>query len=311
MIRGMVNRAQQIEQILADLIHLEKITSDNKLYAVKENMAFFCAARSFFSLINWLLTRMPKLNPEKLLEINDILPKWDNEMHLRLIQVERQKFPGLIEPLVEEIIKFVKANDKPLVLANIGSGGMEVERQVIERLLKDNHRQPTIFLGIDQSSAAHHLAKENLRVFVGRVKFEKNDHLDNHYFDGVLKSGSRFIVVHSQSNILCLDTFLTTKVFDLVYHSLFQHHLSSNQRAKLDHVLSRVASKRLEYDGVRSNALFIPLIITAWASPVFLNASVFSNLRFDKRKDIKLKAKQSEVELSFYPLKGTYLLKYL
>ena len=104
---------------------------------MEENIAFFQAAKTVFGYIRWLITRAGKINKKELRELTDLHPdKWDREMHTKLIEVERKKFPGLIKPLVDQIVSLIISNEhRPLVLANLGCGGMEIERKVIMKLI--------------------------------------------------------------------------------------------------------------------------------------------------------------------------------
>lgn len=83
------NRKKIIEEVLNDLESLKNDPSLNQ-YAIDENIAFFDATKSIFRYIWWLITRAPKIDGEKLLEINDLLPKWDLAMHRKLIEVEKK-----------------------------------------------------------------------------------------------------------------------------------------------------------------------------------------------------------------------------
>ena len=88
-------RINQINEILVDLRAAKTATADkDKLYAIDENIIFFEAAKSFSCYLRWVFSRMNKIDPKRLLEINDILPKWDREMHIKLIEVEKRKYPG-------------------------------------------------------------------------------------------------------------------------------------------------------------------------------------------------------------------------
>ena len=87
------DRINQIDQILLDLQAVRTTTTDkDKLYAIDENIIFFEAAKSFPRYLQWVFSRINKIDPKRLLEINDILPQWDREMHIKLMEVEKRKY---------------------------------------------------------------------------------------------------------------------------------------------------------------------------------------------------------------------------
>lgn len=304
------NRIEQIGQILKDLKDKKNITVDKDLlYAIDQNIIFFEAVKSFPSFILWVFTKMSKIDKERLLEINDILPKWDKEMHIKLMGIEKRKFPGLIRPLVEEIVEHIKNENRPLVLADIGFGGMETERQVIERLIKGGHRQPIVFIGVDQSPSAHEIAKENLSVFKNQIQYLNIDQLNDAILRDTKESNIGITVIACKNNIFNLDKTFGRETFDLSYHSLFKHHLNAGQQKELDRILQFISRKVLEYDGFRSNIALIPQTKNGWYCPAFLNAAIFSNLRFNKQRDLLNQSKQKCKEISFFRQKGAYIMK--
>jgi len=304
------DRLQQIGQILQDLRVKKNTTTDRDLlYAIDENIVFFEASKSPFKYLWWILFRMPKIDCTRVLEINDILPKWDKEMHIKLMEVEKRKFPGLIKPLVENIVEHIKKENRPLVLADIGFGGMETERQVIEKLIEDDHQQPIVFVGIDQSLSAHEIAKENLSPFKDKIQYHDIDQLSDSTLKDTIKSNTGITVIACRNDIFNFSKIFGQGIFDLSYHSLFKHHLNDQQQKKLDRVLQQISKKVLEYDGFRSNISLIPQTKNGWGHPAFLNAAIFSNLRFNKQHDLSLQSKQKGKKILFFRQKGNYLMK--
>ena len=304
------DRFEQISQILEDLRALKSTSTDiDFLYAVDENIRFFEAAKSPIRYLHWIFFRMPKIDSRRLLEINDILPRWDREMHIKLMEVEKRKFPGLIRPLVDVILAFIKAENRPLLLVDIGFGGMETERQVIENLIAIDYKQPIIFIAVDQSQSAHEIAKENLAEFKDKIQYVDIDQLNSSVLYEVKKKNVDITVLACRNDIFSLDKVFEHYAFDLSYHSLFKHHLSEKQQEDLDRVLNQISKKVLEYDGFRSNISLIPQTKNGWGYPSFLNASIFSNLRFGKVKELIRSSKIKNTELFFFKQKGTYLIK--
>jgi hypothetical protein len=303
-------RIDQINQILSDLQVAKTETSDQDLlYAIEQNITFFEATKSFPRFVVWVFTKMSKIDKERLLEINDILPKWDKEMHIKLMEIEQRKFPGLIRPLVEEIVKFIKARNSPLVLVDVGSGGMETERQVLEILIAEKYNKPLMLIGIDQSNTAHEIAGNNLGMFKKHFQFYSVNTLDNDSLQKMRENNKGFALIHCKNNIFDLDKIFPYKVFDLSYHSLFKHHLNIEQQNDLDRILTSVSKNTFEYDGFRSNISLLLQIKNGWNHLAFLNASVFSNLRFDKQRDLISQSKQRGKKVSFFKHTGNYLMK--
>lgn len=303
-------RKNQIDQIITDLKIAKTETSDrDRLYAIDQNIAFFEAAKSLPRFVVWIFTKMFKVDKRRLLEINDILPKWDKEMHIKLMEIEQRKFPGLIKPLVDRIVEFIKKENCPLVLADIGSGGMEAERQVIERLIKDDYKQPIVFIGVDQSPSAHEIAKENLSIFKDKIQYRNIDQLSDPILEDIKKFNVGITVIACRNDIFNLDKIFGQNIFDLSYHSLFKHHLNEQQQKELDRILKFTSKKVLEYDGFRSNIFLFLQIKSGWNHPAFLNAAVFSNLRFNKQRNLISQSRQKNKKISFFKHLGNYLTK--
>lgn len=268
---------------------------------------FFRAARSVLSFLKWALFRAPRIDGQRIVELTDLpFRRWDREMHERLIATQKKDFPGLIKPLVQAIVDYVKAERRPLILANLGSGGMEVERQVIKLLQQDDWAIPVVFCGIDKSPITHDMAKQNLRELAG-VSFHEIDELTPAGLDQIRGNKAVYRVVLARNDIFELDETLPNQYLDLVYHSLFRHHLTEKQSQGLDLILKKVSKRIFEYDGVRSWLFFIPQTLEAWQYPAFLNGSLFSNLRYKTKRE--LRRGLGEWSIAFSRI-GTYLKQY-
>lgn len=305
----MSNRIAKIKNVLQDLDLLNKGPFENK-YAVQENIVFFQSLKSVFSYYKWALTRAPYIDGEKVEEINDILPKWDHEMHRKLVELESRKFPGLLSPLMRAIVRFILnniTNKEWIIVANLGCGGMETERQVIKAISKGDETKKVVFIGIDRSQDAHSIAKKNLKRLGLLVSIYDVEKLDNQILEKLLSNErGRCVVVLCKNNIFDLRREFPQNTFDLVFHTLFKHHLNKEDKRKLDSVCVHLSKHVLEYDGYKSWPLIlIPHTITGWAAPVFLNATIFSDLRYATKKQLRKNA-DDQWTLSFFKI-GTYL----
>jgi SAM-dependent methyltransferase len=303
------NRKSWINEILKELNVLKNNCPLSNRYALEENIAFFQAAKTIFGYIRWLITRAGKINKKELLELTDLQPdRWDREMHEKLIEVERMKSPGLIRPLVDQIISLIiTTKQRPLVLANLGCGGMEIERQVIRRLISVGHNCHIIFIGIDKSPVTQETAIENLQDVRDYADIVQIENLDNEFLQQFYrKESNKFHVILCKNDIFKLDNHFPRKTFDIIYHSLFKHHLNDREKLRMDEIAQRLSKHVLEYDGYRSWLTLIPQTITAWNHPIFLNASILSNFRFLTKKELKTTTSKTS-QLCFYKT-GTYLL---
>ena len=146
----MKNRKEIIKEVLN---HLKLLQSNNSInqYAVEENINFFKASKSIPTYLFWVIKKAPRVDGERLLEINDLLQKWDLAMHERLIEIEKRTFPGLITPLVEKIANIILNTNNQITVMSFGCGGMEAERQIISSLIANKHDTRVVFIGVDRS----------------------------------------------------------------------------------------------------------------------------------------------------------------
>lgn len=309
-------RVNQINQILLDLNAIRNTAGDKDfLYAIDENIIFFKAAKSFLRYVWWAVTRIPKIDPARLLEINDLLPKYDLEMHKQLTIIERKKFPGLIKKIVEEISEFIVSSDSDLILLSIGSGSMELERQVITALIKQECVRKVLFVAVDQSPLAHKTAKENLSPLASHVEFYFSEKINQDYVQDVKnKSSKNFSIIQCHNNIYSLGEIFSENYFDVVYSSLFMHHLNQQQAEKIRLIALHIAKNYFEYDGFKQMPQIIPQSFFGWSSPVLLNGAVLSGLRFVEKNKLPenarlLNATKVRNDLNFYKI-GHYLQKF-
>lgn len=306
-------RISKITEILNELNQLKNNTINNRmLYAIQENIIFFKSAKTIPAFISWLIRIAPKLDGTKLLEINDLLPKYDTEVHSKLIEMERRPKPGLIKPAFDRIISYIKDNNSNLILASFGSGGMELERQIMDFLLKKNFSKKILFVAIDQSSLAHQISKNNYK--------ELGDNIESYDFDECAPTDLEYVIkvqqktfafIHCKNDIFSMPKIFYNKVFNLSYHTHFKHHLTNFQKNQLDQVVDSLSEKVIEYDGFLNWIGMIPQTFIGWDNPVFLNAEILSNLRYFKKPDIirMSKEKHPESHLTFSKL-GFYVLEY-
>ena len=77
------------------------------------------------------------MDKTKLLELTDFpFSHWDKEMHRKLIEMEKKDFPGLVKPLVDGVVNLILGKNRSRFIGvSLGCGGMEVERQIIKKLI--------------------------------------------------------------------------------------------------------------------------------------------------------------------------------
>lgn len=303
-----MNRKEMIAVIIRDLELLREKESFAG-YAIDENLAFFKASQSATAYIIWLLFRAPKIAPERLLELTDFpLPEWVREMHEGLIEIERRKFPGLIKPLVNDIVEFIFQKN-PRILVNFGCGGMEAERQVIERLKESGYQKRLIFGGVDKSLVVKEIARANLRGLEDVIDIYEVEELTQDFLYRLLAiDNAKHAVVLCQNDIFEMDKSFNERSFDLIFYSMFRHHLSESLKASLDRVAFSLAKAVIEYDNYKGWWHLIPPSIAIWNKPPLLNGAIFSRLKAPRRQE--LSGRMCSASLKFFMKTGTYLLKH-
>lgn len=274
----------------------------DRLYAIDENIKFAEAMKSLPRYAWWLLTRALKIDGARLLELTDFpVEEWDVKMHKRLMEVERNEKIKLIKPLVDTISEFIFQENRPLILANLGAGGMEADRQVISELIGRKYDKPIIFIGVDKSPITNKIAKENLNSLGKGIEIFDIDSLTKNRLEEIAGANKGIAVILCKNNIFNLAVEFPPKYFDLVYDSLFKHHLSESDRERLDKIIKEISKKYLEYDGYRSWPHTIPQSLVAWNNPVFLNGSIFSMLRYSRKDKLNFRG------VSFFKNTAHYL----
>lgn len=313
-------RKKTIQEIISDL---ELLRSNQKYKKAAEiNITFLKSARSVFGYFRWLITVMPKLRQERenILELADLpLPKWQKETHLRLINLERLAFPGLLKPVkktvLQEIFQWGKIKKGPIILLSIGSGGMELERQIIKELLNRNFQLPIIFLCVEKSPYISKIGLLNLKKsFLGEgIKIKKIPRLDNRVLteleQEVFKKEKKILITLLNIDIFNLKGILAPNSIDLVYHSRLKHHLSPVEKENLDKIETYISPKIIEFDDIFSVPVFIfPSIIT-WRWPVTLNGAILSYIRDYSKRELLSQSKKSW-KIKIYNTLGYYLRVY-
>lgn len=284
---------------------------ERRAYAIRENTVFLEAARSLPRYLWWLFRVAPKLDGSRLLELTDFpVEEWDIAMHERLIELQKRKQPGLITPLVNAITRYIQKESRDLIITNLGAGGMEVDRQVAEWALKSNHQHTLTIIAVDKSPITRQIADKNLRELSHSVKIIETGELSVTELEQIRKQTSeKVLIVMCTNDIFELDKHFSPHYFDLVYHSLFRHHLNLDEQKRLDDVIQTIGKDHFEFDGYRSWSVVIPQTIVGWNYPHFLNGELFSNLRFKERKEI-VASVEKKGKISFYSTTGFYLLEY-
>lgn len=307
-------REKEINEILNDLAVLEK----DKKYkeAVQINADFLRAAVLPTKYIQWLILNASRLRKKKesILELGDFpIERWQRELHLNYIQVERNKFAGLLKPITKRIIaELKKSNQQTITVLNIGCGGMEIEKQVIEELVRKGIGKNIVFIGVEISQTIFKIAFSNLSTLVEKelVEVEELTELNDHVLGELRKRAKpgKLLVRIINTNTLNLKDWLSPGSLDLVYHSMMKHHLSEAEKKSLDQLVTYLAPKTIEYDDFYSFPLLILPSIFTWKSPCLLNGTILSLLRDPSKKEVL--SKQRGWKTKLYCFTGYYLRIY-
>jgi 2-hydroxy-6-oxonona-2,4-dienedioate hydrolase len=309
----MSGRKETIDEILGDLESLRGGVPSEDLYALEENIELFRSLRSFAGYLKWLLFRMPKIDSSRLLELSDFkIPKWEAILQKELLNIEKWKFPDIIGPLKKEVFRSIKElsdNDaKPVLVASVGSGGMEVERQLILRLKKEPVARPIIFVGIDGSQSSINGAFRNLAET--DVRMVQTERLESANAGDLIRemNGERIAVIVHKGDALSLSKYFSEKSVDVLFYSKFIHHLSSGSRAGFVSSAVRVARRVVEWDDYRGFYMLVLAVIMNWKHPVLLNGAIFSCLRDPSKRTLR-RERTENWRTRIFPLTG-YLKTY-
>ncbi len=299
-------RRNKIEEVLSYLENqITQGNSDND--GIAENITFFRHAYSRIDFYKWLYTKATTIRQENLLELMDIDPNspYDKELVTSLAATERKVFPGLVNPLVKEIFHLIYDHDQSIIMS-LGSGAMEVERRVITKLIRSGNKKPVFFVGIDNSDTSHGIAKNNLAEIKSGINIIEINELNDTSLQLIInKNKSLYTIILCKNNIFLFDKCFKKSQFDVAYNCFFKHHLTAEQSEKADDILKRHTKIMIDYDGVKSNFNSFIQSLFVWQNPVLLNGTVFSNLRYLKKSD--LKSMNDGVKIKTYWMKGTYL----
>ena len=294
------SRDKQIEFILSELDQLHP-KSEVEKHAIEENVLFFKSLRSVLVYVRWLYGLRKHIQGENLLEINELLPSLDEVFHAKMAEIERRPRPGIIRPVVDYITKLASdgSEEKRLRVASLCSGSMEAERQSIELVqqIGNTTRRLTI-VGFDISPHTRAFAEKNLGKLTN-IRVVRETRLTEERLSALEQETEEpILVVISDNDIFTLASDFSSHAFDLVMTSLFLHHLDEVGRTELIEHMKVLAPRVLNYDGYQNEVVIPILSLTGWHSPVFLNAAIFSTIRFPSRTQVL--GLHSGAQIDFY-----------
>jgi hypothetical protein len=299
-------RRHKIKEIINYLENNDSQTDLNK-NAISENIQFFKNSYSLFSFYKWLFFDASKIKSENLIELMDLDSDSSYAMELisSLAKTERKIFPGIITPLVRKIFHLISSEKFQLIL-NLGSGAMEVERQIINKLIFSKNKKPVVFIGVDKSNNAHTFAKQNLNKIINQIDIVNIENLDENRLKEIMENKKKlYTIVLCNNDLFSFEKDFNNTRFDLVFNSFFKHHFDKNTSDKIDNLLEKVSKKVIEYDGFNNYFNSFVQSIFVWNNPVLFSGTVFSNLRYKKKSEIKRKNDNSKIK-TFWR-RGTYL----
>lgn len=307
----MPSRISQIEEIINDLKDLRSNEPSYSAYAINANLQFFESLKKISSYLTWFRNIAPALDGNQLLELADFaIPKWDEELHRRLVEVSRKKFPGMVEPLRKILVKHI-VEQSPHVIADLGSGGMEVERQVIHTLEEVGHTQRLIFIGVDRSPSARAYVEQNFADTLELVDIIQAGRLTKASLESYLRQvRDKHLVIICDNDIFQLDKDLGEYALDVAFHVRFKHHVPKAQHGSLDDLLRRLAQTVYEFDEYKDFKVMIPQSIFTWQYPTLMNGALFSRLREKTKSEVLSEGKGLYRSVTFFKLLGAYLKTY-
>ena len=300
-------RKDKIKQILKYL-ESQDIHENTQAIDIKENLFFFKSIQFFSSFILWYFRYAFKKNNSKIAEFTDFCNEQFNaEFYVSLAKLERGFFPGLIKPLVKRIQKKIR-DEKIATVLVLGSGPMEIERQIISNLIKNKNKKPYCFIGIDQSKSAQQAAISNLEELKDNVQFIKCNAMDIEKMIRKTQENNKiYTIILCNDDVFSLQKNENDYKFDLVVSSLFIHHLDEKQKVKFEQIVLTLSDNIIEYDGYRKPLVFLLQTLFTWRNPILMNGAAFSNLRYEKKKTLKQISKKWKMK---FFLKGTYIKEF-
>ena len=295
----------EIKEILADLKNLA--SQPDYVEAVKLNTEFFRATRSPISYLCWLVFKAPKLrrNRAKVTELADLpLPRWQKAV-LETLSFFEEWMTTLLpikNRVVRELEKLKESKQEPIVVASLGCGGMELERQIIYQLVRKRFSFPAVFIGVDYSAASLEVATSKFQNLTskGLVHMQTITHLGNNELAKLKAQAASqgFMVVSLRNDAFALKE-LAENSFDLVYHARLRHHLTSEEARKLDELANHLAPNLVELDDIFSVRAIIIMSIFMWRFPAILNGGILSCLRDYSKRELRLKRENGwQVDMS-------------
>lgn len=293
-----IGRKKVIKEIIADLEGLKNEAAYYQQYqfAIDENIRFFKAAGSLVSYLFWLFRYSSFLhqNREKLMELMDLpLPHWESLVQKQFAWTQRLKFPGInkffIQRLVQEIDR-IYSKKKSVVLMDTGCGSFEVGSQVLAVYQKRAELPVLVFVGIDKSSLAFDLIRQNLEgrdVLLKELKEINNQVISNLRQEALMKHQTIF--AFWQGSVLSLDQYLGLNSSDILYYTRLRHHLSAEQKIQLDRVTEKIAPLVLEMDDMFSWPMLLFPSLLLWFKPACLNCAILSGIKDPDKRGLKFK----------------------
>jgi hypothetical protein len=273
-----LSRQEILRQLEARLLSLRP-HNGYPVEAIEANLAIVRAMRSPLSYARWL-ANTPRCAPELLLEMNELLEEWDGPIHQLLLRMERRHSPGLIRPLVRRLANLGRGRECFTIL-DIGAGAMEVERQLIGQLHCISRGTRLRIAAVEPSARARKCAVENLRslgdaVAVRQVGLGELAEAMQ-CTDDAARARHRVWLCEGTSGDFPEGL---GRLADVAFHCFVRHHLTAEQRERVDVICGISAHRRIEYDGYRHWAHPVFMSTFCWHQPAFLAAAMFSYLRY-------------------------------
>jgi len=281
-------------------------------YSIKNNITLFKSLYSLNSFWKWYFKKARNIKKNELLELSDFENEQFNyELQKSLIKLERSLVPGYINPIVKKISQYILVTNENILVFDLGAGSMELTRQIIKKLIKNNFKHTITIVGFDKSIISSEIAYENLSSIKQYVEIIKYSYLHEKELFKVLKSEKKISVVICNNDIFNIKTdFKNTKI-DLAYHSFFKHHLTVEQKEELDNLLQARISKAFEYDGYHSYTGMLVQALFTWRNPILLANAIFSNIKYYSKYELKELFDKESITFyytgNFFSYMGTYM----
>jgi len=300
---------KQKKNIIIDRVisRIEALSKNESLrgHALEENRKFFEAVRSLPLYLLWLALGTPTLEKNRVPSFSELDPEgWGKDFQEELLHFERSRFPSILTPLCSEIIKMIHripdTGGRPMILASIGCGPMELERRILKALLKGKIRHPVVIFGIDASEHAINAAYENLskcRIPTMEVPEVTADFVKDFLFTG----NERHRVVLCKRDVLEISNCFPPGGIDLAYHRNLKHRLPEIRANALDNMLEEASSRSIEAGEYRGWYLLFLSAWLGWRFPILANDLVFTNLRSPKKSELRKTERKSGTRIKIIP----------